>query len=434
MPRLRFDGKHIVLGVTGSIAAYKAVGVLRRLIQEGATVSVVMTQSATRFVTPLTFEVLSRQPVALDLFSKEGGMPHLTVPSKADAVLLAPCTANRLARYALGLADDLLGTMLLTTHSPVIVAPAMDGGMWNHPSVVDHVRVLRQRGVTVMIPETGELASAQTGQGRFPEEDMILSVLEERLASRQDWRGHRMLISAGPTREPIDAVRFITNGSTGRMGYALAQAAMERGADVVLVSGPTERQPPKGLEYISVVTAEEMYQALRAWFDWATVLIMTAAVGDFRPRQRVSGKIKKKDWHGKPLELERTTDILSALSASRTHQLLVGFAAESSHLQEHGLAKLKKKSLDMIVVNQAAGKESAFGSESSEALIMTRHGSIHALPRLSKPVLAEKILDELLNLQYHEGKGSCPEKNLVFQGDDSDSGKSTCPISHSPSA
>jgi len=424
MSRPRFDGKHIVLGVTGSIAAYKAVGVLRRLIQEGATVSVVMTQAATRFVTPLTFEVLSRQPVALDLFSKEGGMPHLTLPSKADAVVLAPCTANRLAKCALGLADDLLGTMLLTTHCPVILAPAMDGGMWTHPAVVEHVRVLRQRGVTVMVPETGELASAQTGQGRFPEEDTILLVLEDRLASRQDWKGHRMLISAGPSREPIDAVRFITNGSTGRMGYALAQAAMERGAEVVLVSGPTDRQPPTGLEYIPVITAEEMYQALRSWFDWATVLIMAAAVGDFRPRQHVSEKLKKQDWHGEPLELERTTDILSALSASRTHQLLVGFAAETSHLQEHGLAKLKKKSLDMIVVNQAAGKESAFGSESNEALIMTRNGSIHALPRLSKPALATKILDELHCIQPSQKKETLSVENLALREGDPDSKKS----------
>jgi len=420
----RFKGKHIVLGVTGSIAAYKAVGVLRLFMQEGATVSVVMTQSATRFVTPLTFEVLSGNPVAMDLFAREGGMPHITLPSHADAIVLAPCTANRITKYALGLADDLLGTMLLTASCPVIIAPAMDGGMWTHPSVVDHVRNLRERGVTVMVPETGKLASGQIGQGRLPEEAAIVSVLEERLGSEQDWKGHRMLISAGPTRESIDAVRFITNGSTGKMGYALAVAAMERGAEVVLVSGPTERQPPKGLEYIPVVTAEEMYQALRSWFDWATVLLMTAAVGDFLPRQCVAEKIKKQNWHGEPVELERTTDILSALSASRTHQLLVGFAAETSHLQEYGLAKLKKKSLDMIVVNQAAGKESAFGSESSEALIMTRNGTIHPLPRLSKTVLAEKILDELHHLQPPQEKEPVTVENLLSRGNDRDSKKS----------
>ena len=399
MTSSRFKGKRIILGVTGSIAAYKAVNLLRILTQEGAEVSVVMTESATRFVTPLTFEVLSKHPVATDLFSDHQEMIHITWPQGADLMVLVPCTANRIANYALGLADDLLSTMLLTTKCPVVIAPAMDGEMWDQPAIQGHVERLRQRGVTVLEPEVGQLASGKFGRGRLPNEETILSAMDETLKGLQDWLGHRFLISAGPTREPIDAVRFISNGSSGKMGDALAQAATERGAQVTLVSGPTELVPPQGVDLVPVVTAEEMYQALISRFDEATVLIMAAAVGDFRPRQVIPEKVKKRDWNGEPLELERTTDILAALSAQRTHQILVGFAAETNNLLENGQEKLKKKSLDIVIVNQIGGNHSAFGSDENEAILLTREGSCTPLPRQSKRILADRILDELLKFK-----------------------------------
>jgi len=395
MAESRLSGKRVLLGVTGSIAAYKAVSLLRSLMSQGADVSVVMTESATRFVTPLTFEVLSKHPVATDLFSAHQEMPHISLPESADIILLAPCTLNTIATYALGLSNDLLSAMLLTTQCPVVIAPAMDGDMWEQPVTQGHVQVLRERGVTVLDPEVGELASGKRGRGRFPDEETIVEVIVEKVRVSNELTGHRVLISAGPTREPIDAVRFISNGSSGKMGYALARAAQSRGAEVILVSGPTRLEPPCGVQLVSVNTAEEMYQALLARFASANVLIMTAAVGDFRPRYVSHEKIKKHDWHGEPLELEPTTDILAALSAQRTHQLLVGFAAETSDLIKNAQIKLKKKSLDMVVVNQVGGPNSAFGNDTNEVIILTRHGEMTQFPRLSKRILADRILDEL---------------------------------------
>ncbi|MBM4125694.1 MAG: bifunctional phosphopantothenoylcysteine decarboxylase/phosphopantothenate--cysteine ligase CoaBC, partial [Nitrospira sp.] len=254
----KFLGKRLVLGVSGSIAAYKAVGLLRRLVQEGADVSVVMTEAATRFVGPLTFEVLSRHPVATDLFAARQEMLHLSLPERADAVVIAPATANQIAKYALGLADDLLSALVLNTTCPLILAPAMDGHMWDHPALKTHRETLRRRGVTVLEPEEGPLASGRIGKGRLPDEAVILSAIERRLLPRQDWKGQRVLVSAGPTQEAIDPVRFISNRSSGKMGYAVAQAARERGAAVTLVSGPTELDIPPGVDYIPVCTAEEM--------------------------------------------------------------------------------------------------------------------------------------------------------------------------------
>lgn len=405
-PHYTLKGKRILLGVTGSIAAYKAVSLLRTLVQGGADVSVVLTPSATRFVAPLTFEVLSKQPVAMDLFSGHQEMTHITWPENADLIVLAPCTANRIAKYALGLADDLLSAMLMTTRCPVVMAPAMDGEMWDQPALKSHVAILRERGVTILEPEVGPLASGKWSQGRLPSEDAIVAAIQEKLQESQDWVGHHFLISAGPTREPIDAVRFMSNGSSGKMGYALAQAAAARGAQVTLVSGPTELDPPSRVEFLSVTTAEEMYQTLASQFERATVLMMAAAVGDFRPRQVMPEKLKKHNWNGEPLELERTTDILAALSAQRTHQILVGFAAETCNLVENGQAKLKKKSLDMIVVNQIGGEHSAFGNETNEVIVITRDRTPQQFPRLPKRVVADRILDELRTIAVHASSSS----------------------------
>ncbi len=388
-------GKHIVLAVTGSIAAYKAIGLLRLLTQRGATVHVVMTESAKQFVAPLTFEVLSGSPVTDDLFSGHQDMKHLSLTEHADLLLVAPCTANTLAKIALGLADDVLGTMALTLQCPLMICPAMDGEMWAHATVQAHAKTLQSRGVTIVEPENGELASGQWGQGRLATEDMILTTVQTVLQPRRDWQGERVLISAGPTQEPIDPVRFLSNGSSGKMGYAIAEAAAARGAEVVLVSGPTQLACPLGVTRVPVVTADDMLQALSARFEWATTLIMAAAVGDFRAKESYSHKVKKEQWNGEALQLERTPDILLALSAQRTHQLMIGFAAETDDLVEHGQSKLHNKQLDMLVANQVGGKHSAFGNDSNEVIVLTPNTAPFSIPRMPKQQLADVLLDRI---------------------------------------
>lgn len=391
-------GKRIVLGVTGSIAAYKAVGLLRALLREGAAVHVAMTQSAMKFVTPLTFEVLSGRPVSTDLFEAHQEMEHLSLPEEADAVVIAPATANFLAKAALGLGDDLLSTMLLTAQCPLLMAPAMDGGMWTHPTVTEHVRTLRARGTVVLDPEEGPLASGRIGQGRLAVETTILEALQHAIAPRQDWRGHRLLVSAGPTQEPIDPVRFVSNRSSGKMGYALAEAAQARGAQVVLVSGPTALPAPQAIEMVSVNTAEEMSKALTQRLSWSTVVIMAAAVADFRPKQAAPQKLKKQGRTETSLDLERTTDILAALSTQRTSQLLVGFAAETNDLVKHAQEKLTVKGLDLIVANDVTQAGAGFGSDRNAATLIDCDGAIVELPLMPKRELADKILDKARTL------------------------------------
>lgn len=387
-----------MLGVTGSIAAYKAVALLRTLRREGAVVDVVMTHSAMKFVTPLTFEVLSGRPVSTDMFEAHQELKHLSLPEEADAIVIAPATANCLARAALGLGDDLLSTMLLTTQCPLIVAPAMDGGMWTHPSVTEHVRTLRARGTIVVDPEIGPLASGRVGQGRMAEEGTILEAIQAALSPRRDWQGHRILVSAGPTQEAIDPVRFISNRSSGKMGYAIAEAARARGAQVVLVTGPTALPVPRGIEVVSVVTAEEMSKALSARLAWSTTIIMAAAVADFRPTHPASQKIKKQGRTGQAIDLERTTDILASLSAQRTTQLIVGFAAETSDLIAHAKAKLTAKGLDLIVANDVTIEGAGFGSEQNAATLIDRRGVLTELPLMPKRALADEILNRAQEL------------------------------------
>jgi phosphopantothenoylcysteine decarboxylase/phosphopantothenate--cysteine ligase len=392
-------GKRIVLGVTGSIAAYKAVMLLRTLLHEGASVHVVMTQSATKFVTPLTFEVLSGHAVSTDLFAAHQEMKHLSLPEQADVIVIAPATANFLAKSALGLGDDLLSTTLLSAQCPLIMAPAMDGGMWAHPTVRGHVETLRARGAVVVNPTMGLLASGQIGQGRLADEGMILEAIQQALAPRQDWRGHRILVSAGPTQEPIDPVRFISNRSSGKMGYAVAEAAQARGAQVVLVTGPTALQAPKGVEVVSVTTAEEMMTALSTRLAWSTVVIMAAAVADFRPKYAVSHKIRKQGpGVDQAFEFERTTDILASLSAQRTTQLMVGFAAETNEVIAHAKDKLTAKGLDLIVANDVTTVGAGFGSDQNAATLIDRQGGMTELPLMPKRALADAILSRVQEL------------------------------------
>ena len=385
-------GKRLVLGVTGSIAAYKAVGLLRSLARDGATVSVVMTQAATKFVTPLTFEVLSGQRVATDLFESHEEMVHLAVPEQADAIIVAPATANFLAKAALGLADDLLSTMLLNARCPMIIAPAMDGDMWTHPTVVQHVQVLRARGVVVLDPEVGPLASGQVAQGRLPAESRIMDAVYAALNPRRDWQGQRVLVSAGPTQEPIDPVRFISNHSSGKMGYAIAEAARDRGAEVVLVTGPSSLTPPPGVTAVSVNTASEMTDALSRHFPAAKVLIMAAAVADFRPKNQAAQKLKKQGKSELVLELEATPDILAMLSARRTSQIVVGFAAETEHVLSHAKDKLRGKGLDLIIANDVTQAGGGFGSDDNAVVILSATGEQRVLGLMPKRRLADEIL------------------------------------------
>ncbi len=391
-------GKRLVLGVTGSIAAYKAVGLLRVLAREGATVSVIMTQAATKFVTPLTFEVLSGRRVATDLFESHEEMAHLALSEQAHAIIVAPATANFMAKAALGLAGDLLSTMLLNARCPVIVAPAMDGDMWTHPTVVQHVQALRARGVVVLDPEVGPLASGQIAQGRLPAESKILDAVHASLISQRDWQGQRVLVSAGPTQEPIDPVRFISNRSSGKMGYAIAEAARDRGAEVILVTGPSALTPPPRVTTVPVNTASEMSDALNRHFPTATILIMAAAVADFRPKMTAGQKLKKQ---GKPelvLELEATPDILAMLSARRTSQIVIGFAAETEQVLSHAKDKLRGKGLDLIIANDVSRAGGGFGSDDNAVVILSASGEQKVLGLMPKRRLADEILTAVQEL------------------------------------
>ena len=389
------QGKRLVLGVTGSIAAYKAVSLLRTLIREGISVKVVMTEAATKFVSPLTFEVLSRERVTTDLFAAHEEMKHLSLSEEADAILIAPATANILAKAALGLADDVLSTMFLTAQCPLIMAPAMDGHMWNHPTVVDHVRILRGRGVIILDPEEGSLASGQFAQGRLTTELRIVDAVRRSFCFSQDLCGQRVLVSAGPTQEAIDPVRFISNRSSGKMGYAIAEAARDRGAEVVLVTGPTAIAPPVGVMVVPVTTAQEMAEAMGRHFPSATVVVMAAAVADFRPRREARQKVKRQGHQEVVLELEAAPDILAMLSAQRTTQILVGFAAETEQLVPHARAKLEGKGLDLIVANDVTSPGAGFGSDDNAAIILSRTGRQVEFGLKPKRRLADEILSEI---------------------------------------
>jgi phosphopantothenoylcysteine decarboxylase / phosphopantothenate---cysteine ligase len=401
-------GVRIILGITGSIAAYKAVELLRALVREGATVQVVMTHAATKFVAPLTFEVLSGRPVSIDLFEAHDEMKHLSLPEQADLIVVAPATANFLAKAASGLADDLLSTLLLTAQCPLLVAPAMDGGMWEHRAVAQNVQVLRTRGVVVLDPDEGSLASGRFGQGRLADESRILEAVQTALAPQRDWQGHRVLVSAGPTQEPIDPVRFISNRSSGKMGYALAEAARARGAQVTLVTGPTTLPMPACVEVVAVETAEEMTKALCTRLSWSTVVIMAAAVADYRPAQAAAHKIKKQGQGNQTLRLEPTIDILATLSAQRTNQLLIGFAAETQELIAHATEKLSAKDLDLIVANDVTREGAGFGSDQNAATVIDRHGRATEFPLMTKRQLADEILNVARTLISPRGSRTGP--------------------------
>lgn len=396
---MRLDGRELVLGVTGSIAAYKAVLLLRELTALGAGVTVCLSEHARQFVGPLTFRTLSARPVLTDLFDPQSpdAVEHVAVAERAAAFLVAPATANVLAKAAHGIADDFLTTLLLAARCPLLMAPAMDGGMWDHPAVVANVATLRGRGVVVMEPEAGALASGLSGRGRLPETAAIVEALYAMLAPAQDLAGETFVITAGPTREPIDPVRYISNRSSGKMGYRLALAALRRGARVTLVSGPTALTPPAAATFVPVQTAEEMREAVLQHLPGATVVVKAAAVADYRVRRPAETKIKgKRDL---TLELTPNPDILAEVAAGRTGAFVVGFAAETNDVAANARAKLEAKGIDLLVANDVSQAGIGFDAEDNEVLLIDRWGGTRALPRMSKSAVADAILSEILRLR-----------------------------------
>jgi phosphopantothenoylcysteine decarboxylase/phosphopantothenate--cysteine ligase len=396
---MRLDGREVVLGVTGSIAAYKAVLLLRELTTLGAGVTVCLSEHARQFVGPLTFRTLSARPVLTDLFDPQSpdAVEHVAVAERAAAFVVAPATANALAKAAHGIADDFLTTLLLAARCPVLMAPAMDGGMWDHPAVVANVATLRGRGVVVMEPEAGALASGLSGRGRLPETAAIVEALYAMLVPAQDLAGETFVITAGPTREPIDPVRYISNRSSGKMGYRLALAALRRGARVTLVSGPTALTPPAAATFVPVQTAEEMREAVLQHLPGTTVVVKAAAVADYRVRRPAETKIKgKRDL---TLELTPNPDILAEVAAGRTGAFVVGFAAETNDVAANARAKLEAKGIDLLVANDVSQAGIGFDAEDNEVLLIDRWGGTRALPRMSKSAVADAILSEILRLR-----------------------------------
>jgi phosphopantothenoylcysteine decarboxylase/phosphopantothenate--cysteine ligase len=392
-------GRELILGVSGSIAAYKAVYLLRELTRLGAGVTVCLTAHAREFVAPLTFRTLSGRAVLEDLFDPRSpeAVEHVALADRADAVIVAPATANVLAKAAHGLADDFLSTLLLAARGPVLLAPAMDGGMWDHPAVAANVATLRQRGVAVLEPDSGALASGLSGKGRLPEVDVVVAALLGLLDRRHDLAGERVLVTAGPTREPIDPVRFISNRSSGKMGYGLAAAALRRGAAVTLVSGPTALAPPAGVVFVPVQTAEEMREAVLQHLPAASILIKAAAVADYRVKQASATKIKgKRDL---TLELAPNPDILKEAAARRTGAFIVGFAAETDEVERNAHAKLADKGVDLLVVNDVSRQDIGMEADDNEVLLLDRWGGRQALPRMPKSAVADAVLSHLLSLR-----------------------------------
>jgi phosphopantothenoylcysteine decarboxylase/phosphopantothenate--cysteine ligase len=390
----------VVLGVTGGIGAYKACEVLRELQRREADVHVVMTAAATRFVTPMTFEALSRHPVFHDQWAlgEQGTIRHVSLADEAELLLVAPATANILGKFARGIADDALSTLYLATRAPVVVAPAMNVNMFTHPAVVETLQILRARGVSVVEPGSGYLACGWLGKGRLAEVGEIVDAAMAALSRRRDLEGETVLVTAGPTVEDIDPVRFVSNRSSGKMGYRLAEAARDRGAKVVLVSGPASLPAPPGVEFVPVRSAEDMQRAVAARVAPATVVIAAAAVSDFRPASASPSKVKKTDGPLR-LDLVRTPDILKGLGEAKAGRVLVGFAAETEDLLGNAAQKLQAKNLDLVVANDVTAPGGGFGSETNAVWLLHRDGTRVEVPLASKREVAERILDEVARLR-----------------------------------
>jgi phosphopantothenoylcysteine decarboxylase/phosphopantothenate--cysteine ligase len=390
---------NVALGVTGCIAAYKAVEILRGLQKRGAGVRVVMTRHATKFVTPLTFQSISGAPVITEMFAPtdDPEIKHIQLAQSIDLLLVAPATANTLAKFANGIADDFLSTVYISTTAPVLVAPAMNVEMWAHPATQENVRRLRERGVEFVDPEEGYLACRTVGAGRLAEPDEIVRRALGLMGSSvgaADLSGERLLITAGPTQEALDPVRYLTNRSSGKMGYAVAEAAIARGAEVTLISGPVSLVPPRDAITISVKSASEMHRAVMDNLEDATMVVMAAAVADYRPASVSQQKIKK-NGGGIAIELEPTDDILAAVCRERGNRIVIGFAAETEHVIENARKKLAAKGADLIVANDVSAADSGFDVETNRIALVASDGVIE-LPLMSKREAADRILDAAL--------------------------------------
>jgi phosphopantothenoylcysteine decarboxylase/phosphopantothenate--cysteine ligase len=396
----------ITLGVTGGVAAYKAAELVRRLQTDGFTVQVVMTKGAREFITTLTFGALSGQKVITDLFASESGgeanldsaIEHIAVAQRTDLLLVAPATADILAKFARGIADDFLTTLYLATTAPVVVAPAMNINMWNHAATQENIEMLRARGVHVVDPDEGYLACGMTGSGRLAGQEQIVAAVRDVLHLKRDLEGQTVLVTAGPTCEDLDPVRYITNRSSGKMGYAVAEAAAQRGAAVFLVTGPTALDTPANVQRIDVRTAEEMQRAVSEKIAESSIAIFAAAVADYRPAQVLDQKIKRnKDPF--TLSLEPTTDILATAAKGKGDRLIVGFAAETQNVGENARKKLAAKNADLIVANDVTAEGAGFDLDTNIVTLFARDGRDLPLPKLTKREVAQRILDEVVRLR-----------------------------------
>jgi phosphopantothenoylcysteine decarboxylase/phosphopantothenate--cysteine ligase len=393
----------VALGVSGGIAAYKAAEVLRLLQERDVRVQVIMTQAAQEFVRPLTFAALSGEKVITGMFDTGDAEPnidsaveHIAVAQAIDALVVVPATADVLAKFAQGIANDFLSTLYLATTAPVVVAPAMNVNMWNHPATQANLEILRKRGVKIIEPDSGYLACGMIGAGRLAANEAIVAAVLETLGASQDLAGETVLLTAGPTREKIDPVRYITNRSSGRMGYALAEAAIRRGAHVLLVSGPTTVRPPDAVEVTRVETTAEMREAVLKLLPQATIVIKTAAVSDYRPKAAAGQKLKRTGPMS--LELEPTEDILAELAGKKSNQLVIGFAAETENVLENARKKLAKKSLDAIVVNDVSREGVGFDSDRNAVTILTQNDVVE-VPETTKWEVAQRVLDQIVALR-----------------------------------
>ncbi|MFZ5901091.1 MAG: bifunctional phosphopantothenoylcysteine decarboxylase/phosphopantothenate--cysteine ligase CoaBC [Bacillota bacterium] len=392
-------GRRIVLGVTGGIAAYKAAELVGRMTKDGADVRVIMTRSAQKFISPLTLSTLSGHPVSTDLFGPGGeSVPHIDLAREADLLVLAPATANVIGKIAAGIADDLLTTVVLACTAPVLVCPAMNCRMFRNPIVQMNIEKLKGLGFHFVPPESGRLACGEEGPGRLASVDKILAAAGDLLNARRDFAGCRVLVTAGPTREPLDPVRFLSNRSSGRMGYAVAAAAAERGAGVVLVSGPTALAPPAGVTLVQVTTAREMLEAVLGHFPQSDVVIKAAAVADYRPRAESVQKIKKSAGELR-LELERNPDILAELGRRKGRQILVGFAAETEAAEENAMLKARAKGADFIVANDVTAPGAGFDVTTNVVSLVYPDGRVVRLPQMDKKAVAHHILDAVAELR-----------------------------------
>jgi phosphopantothenoylcysteine decarboxylase/phosphopantothenate--cysteine ligase len=400
-------GKNIILGVTGGIAAFKAAEFVRLLVKKESRVHVVMTRNAQEFVTPLTFQTLSGNPVVTDLFSliEDQKIGHIALADLGELIVILPATANIIGKIANGIADDFLSTMVMASKTPILFVPSMNINMWESKAVQKNIQTLFERGFHFMEPGEGELACGWYGKGRLAELEEVIEKMED-LLSPKDLKGKRILITAGPTQEPIDPVRFITNRSSGKMGYALAKIAKRRGAEVILISGPTSLPiPRKDIKFISVRTAKEMKESVFTHLKECSVVIKAAAVSDYRPKVISPRKLKKGDPYSL-LEMERTSDILQEMGKKKGNRILVGFAAETEDLVANAQKKLRDKNLDLIVANDVTQSDAGFGVDTNEVKILYRSGEAKDLPLMSKEELSSFILDEVVKLLKQKSRRS----------------------------